>query len=203
LSGQNGSRPRVLVLTSANPREGKTTVITNLAIALAQANHRVLLIDGDTRRPRLHDIFGLENRAGLSEVLSGKSPLEVRETKIPNLYVLPSGEGDDMSLLFSPDLRTLLKRVKAEFDMILIDSPPMLQMPDARLMGRHADAMILVVAQHTTRDAVGLACQRIAEDGSVLLGTILNNWDAKASMHGYAQQVDHYNQYYRHAEKRA
>jgi len=199
LSGQNGGRPRVIVLTSANPREGKTTVISNLAIALAQANHRVLLIDGDLRRPRMHEIFGAENRGGLSDVLTGKSPLEVRETKIPNLHVLPSGQCDDMSLLFTPDLRTLLKRVKAEFDMVLIDTPPMLQMPDARLIGRHADAIILVVAQHTTRDAVGLACQKIAEDGSVLLGTILNNWDAKGSMHSYAQQGDHYSQYYRHA----
>src|SRR5262249_20848367 len=119
-SGQNGSRPRVLVVTSSNPGEGKTTVISNLAIALAQADQRVLLVDGDMRRPRLHDIFDLENRVGLGDVLSGRSQLSVLETKIPNLFLLPSGHQDDTGLLFKPELRALLRRIKAEFDMILI-----------------------------------------------------------------------------------
>jgi succinoglycan biosynthesis transport protein ExoP len=199
-SGQNGSRPRVIVLSSANPREGKTTVVSNLGIALAQANQRVLLVDGDMRRPRLHDIFGVDNHDGLGDVLCGKSPLSVLETKIPNLFLLPSGHSDDAGLLFKPELRALLRRLKAEFDMILIDTPPMLQMPDARLFGRHADAVILVVAQHTARDAVQMACQRLNEDGSVLLGTILNNWNPKHSTHPYTEYRDYYKSYARQAQ---
>jgi polysaccharide biosynthesis transport protein len=176
-SKQNGLCPRLIALSSAGPQEGKTTVVSNLGIALAQTNQRVLLIDGDTRRPRLHEIFGGDNSVGLCDVLSGKASPALRETQIPNLFLLPSGHSDDKSLLFKPELPALLHRLKAEFDMVLIDTPPMLQIPDARLFGRQVDAVILVVAQHTHRHAVQAASQRLAEDGTVLLGTILNNWN--------------------------
>jgi succinoglycan biosynthesis transport protein ExoP len=197
LSGQNGARPRIIVLSSANPGEGKTTVVSNLGIALAQADMRVLLVDGDMRRPRLHDIFGVDNSVGLGDALSGKSSLCVLETKIPNLFLLPSGHNEDAGLLFKPELRSLLRRVRTEFDMVLIDTPPMLQMPDARLFSQHADAVIMVVAQNTARDAVRIACQRLSDDGSVLLGTILNNWNPKHSMHAYADNPGYYKAYER------
>src|SRR4029077_6180185 len=108
------------------------------------------------------------------------------------------GTSEDAGLLFKPELRSLLRRLKAEFSMILIAPPPMLSMHDARLFTRHADAAILVVAQHTSRDAVGMACQKLSEDGSSLLGTILNNWDPKSSMHAYSQALDYYAAYYKH-----
>jgi capsular exopolysaccharide synthesis family protein len=186
-SGQQGTPPRVLALSSAAPSEGKTTVLANLAIALAQAGQRVVLIDGDMRHPRIHDIFDIENTAGLSEVLAGKTMLTVRETRVPNLYLLPAGGSSDGNLLFKPALGELIKRLRNEFDMVLIDTPPMLQMPDARVLGRHADAMILVIrAARTSRDAARLACARLAEDGVPLLGTILTDWNAKASVaYGY------------------
>jgi polysaccharide biosynthesis transport protein len=190
-SGQNFSQPHAIVLSSANPREGKTTVVSNLGIALAQSKKRVLLVDGDTRRPRLHEIFGADNRTGLCDALSSGTRPSIFQTQIPNLFLLPSGHSDDAHLLFKPELPALLARLKAEFDMILIDAPPMLQMPDARIFGRHADAVVLVVAQHTSRDAVHMACQRLAEDGSLLLGTILNNWNPKHS----AVYRDYYNSY--------
>src|SRR5207302_3267472 len=90
-SGQDGVPPRVIALSSANPGEGKTTVVSNLGIALAQTNRRVLLVDGDMRRPRLHDIFGIDNGTGLGEILAGTASLSVHQTQIPNLYLLPSG----------------------------------------------------------------------------------------------------------------
>jgi succinoglycan biosynthesis transport protein ExoP len=195
LSGQNGVRPRIIVLSSANPREGKTTVVSNLGIALAQADMRVLLVDGDMRRPRLHHVFGVDNSVGLGDVLSGKSSLSVRETQIPNLFLLPSGHNEDSGVLFKPELRSLLRRVRTEFDMVLIDTPPMLWMPDARLFARHADAVILVIAQNTARNAAQTACQRLGEDGSALLGTILNNWNPKNSTHPYAKYPDYYQAY--------
>ena len=128
-------------------------------------------------------------------MLTGRSTLSVLETKIPNLFLLPSGHHEDAGLLFKPELRALLRRLKAEFDMILIDTPPILQMPDARLFAKHADAVVLVVAQNTARDAVQTACQRLGEDGSVLLGTILNNWNHKHSMHPYAEYQNYYKVY--------
>jgi polysaccharide biosynthesis transport protein len=194
-SDANGAVPRVIVLTSANPGEGKTTVTSNLAIALAQANRRVLLVDGDMRKPRLHDIFDLDNSVGFSDALAGKAALSIQETKIPNLSVLTSGQSADTSLLFTPQVRQMLRRLRDGFDTILIDTPPMLQMPDARILGKYADAMVLVVAQNTLKDSLTVARQRLAEDGSHLLGTILNNWNPKKS-HSDSGYSDYFKQYY-------
>ena len=108
-SGENGSRPRVMVVTSARPAEGKSTVVSNLGIAVAEVNQKVLLIDADLRKPRLHDIFNLKNDSGLSDLLRSKDPVAalqegfIQETDIPNLYVLTSGSTTSAatSLLYS------------------------------------------------------------------------------------------------------
>jgi polysaccharide biosynthesis transport protein len=202
-SAQNGNRPRVLVLTSCSPMEGKTTIVSNLGIALAEINHRVLLIDADMRKPRLHDVYSQLNSWGLSDLLRERNPIEeypldilVRETEIPGLYMLPSGEGARRisNLLYSARLPELLSRFRREFDTILIDTPPMLQISDARVLGRLADGIILVIfANHTTRDSAVTAVQRFREDGTPILGTILNHWDPRKSTdYGY------YNGYYRY-----
>ncbi len=201
-SSQAERRPRVLVVTSANPGEGKTTVITNLAIALAEVSQRVLLIDGDLRKPRLHDIFQLPNDEGFADVLrnnqsahDGSAANLIHETPVPRLSVLPSGRCQvaATNLLYSRHLPELLERFANEFDMILIDAPPMLQIPDARVLGRMADAMIMVVrANKTTRDAAQAVRQRLAEDGTPLLGTILNDWNPKTADNGYYGKYQKY-----------
>jgi succinoglycan biosynthesis transport protein ExoP len=176
-SEPNRGHASVLVISSASAGEGKTTVSSNLGIALAQANQRVLLIDGDLRRPRLDQIFEVENTVGLSGILSGKAMLTLQETKIPKLFLLPSGGEKDANILFAPMLRELLRRLRTEFDIILIDSPPLLQVPDARILARHADGVVLIIrARQTTRDAARLACEQLELDGSAVLGTILNDW---------------------------
>jgi succinoglycan biosynthesis transport protein ExoP len=192
LEKMNGVGPRILAFSSANPGEGKTTVISNLAIALAQVSRRVLLIDGDMRNPRLHELFGIENDVGLGEALVDISKVAIRETAIPNLSLLPSGSSGDEGLLFTRQATELLEQLKKNFDMILIDTPPLLQMSGARMLGHNSDALILVVAQHTTRDAILLAQQRLNEDGTWLLGTILNNWNPRKSMYGYRKYGDYY-----------
>jgi capsular exopolysaccharide synthesis family protein len=193
-SGENGSRPRVLAITSPGPVEGKTTVATNLSIALAEIGRKVLLIDADLRRPRIHSIFRLNNEVGLTSLLSeaamDKAAVDaaVRETAVPNLFAIPSGPSTSAaaSLLFSPHLQELLQRFRDEFDTVLIDTPPSLQMPDARVIGRLADAVVLVTrANHTTRDAALAARQRFGEDQTRVLGTILNDWDPKLAPNGY------------------
>jgi succinoglycan biosynthesis transport protein ExoP len=203
-SGDNGNRPRVLVVTSGSPKEGKTTVVSNLAIALAEVHQRVLLIDGDMRRPRLHEIFGVGNERGLSDILKENVALAesgvagaIQETKLANLFLLPSGPASNSAstLLFSRQMPGLLKDLQRQFDSILIDTPPMLQMPDARVLGRLADAVLLVIrAGHTTRDAAMAARQRFEEDGTPVLGTILNDWDPKSSggsYYGYYKYYGH------------
>jgi len=203
-SRQHGERPRVLVLTSASPKEGKTTTVSNLAIAVAEIKHRVLVVDADMRRPRLHNVYGVENTHGLSNLLMEKTPLEPGQleaacarTQVPGLYVLPSGSSRThaSSLLHSERLPELLKLAREKFDTVIIDTPPMVNMADARVLARLGDALILVVRSGlTTRDAALLAKTRFAEDGTPILGTILNFWNPKTP--GYSYYKYYYAGYY-------
>jgi capsular exopolysaccharide synthesis family protein len=186
VQGDNGHAPRVLAITSSVPQEGKSTVTSNLGLALAETSRKVLLIDADLRRPRLHSVYNVPNTWGLSDLLREKGslqscPLEglVRPTSIPGLSVLPSGpEALNISSLLTPGrLAELLDRFRGEFDRIFIDTPPVMQMVDARLIGRLADGVILVVrAGRTSRNVALLARKRLAEDGCRILGTVLNDW---------------------------
>lgn len=190
--GKNGNRPRVIALTSASPQEGKTTVSSNLALALAEIGLRVLLIDGDLRKPRMHEIFQVSNAWGLSDLLEGTDPLEGSEaaaigTDYAGLYVLPAGSvaPNISNLLHSPRALELLQRMRKAFDMVIIDTPPMLHMPDARALGRLADGVVLVVrSARTTKESAAAASQRLVEDGTRVLGTVLNEWDPRNTSHG-------------------
>ena len=196
LPSMHAEGPRVLVLTSPDAGAGKTTVTSNLGMATAEIGRRVLLVDADLRRPRLHRLFEIPNSFGLTDILRITTPLEnipvdqlVRQTKIPGLYVVPSGPTTDglSSLLYSPRLTEFLQRVAKEFDLVLIDAPPMLHFADARVLGRHSDGVILVLRSgQTKRDAAMLARQRFHEDGTCVLGTILNSWDLKNFRSPYA-----------------
>jgi polysaccharide biosynthesis transport protein len=189
LSGDE-ERPRIILVTSASRGEGKSMTVSNLGIGLAELNRKILLVDADMRKPRLHHIFDLSNSWGLSDLLREHtalkdSPVEAlaRPTQIANLWVLPSGPGtlSISSLLYSTRMGQLLDRLIAEFDTILIDTPPMLALADARVLGRLVDGAILVVrAGQTTRDAALEAKGRLVEDGIPVIGTILNNWDQKS-----------------------
>ena len=202
LPSQEGDRPRVVVLTSASPGDGKTTVACNLSIAMAEIGRRVLLIDGDLRRPRLNKLFGMANSWGLSDVLWADTPLEtvplshlVHDTEVCGLSLLPGGScgGNPANLFYSPRMSRLLTRLRMEFDMIMIDAPPMIHLADARVLGRFADGVILVVrAGQTTTESALLASQRFAEDGTRVLGTVLNSWDPKTSRgYGYGSYGDY------------
>jgi capsular exopolysaccharide synthesis family protein len=203
-SRRGGDRPRVLVLTSASPKEGKTTVVSNLGIALAEINQRVLVIDGDMRRPRLHSVFNVDNHRGLSDLLLEKTPLDGAKleeacvpTSIPGLYVLASGSSrrSASSLLHSARLPELLNLAREKFDTVVVDTPPMVNIADARVVARFADALILVVRSGvTTRDAAQLAKSRFAEDGIPVLGTILNFWNPRTP--GYSYYKYYYAGYY-------
>lgn len=198
LPSGNGEQPRVIAFSSANPSEGKTTVVSNLAIALARINRRVLLIDGDVRKRRLHRIFEVDNTRGLKEALEEDGAVAVQQTQIPNLYVLPSGQRANETLFFKSKLRDLLNRLRPEFDMILIDTPPLLQVSDARLICHAVDGVVLVVAQHTLRETALQVRQRLMDDGSNLIGTILNRWDPRTSVTG--RGAGGYSDYYKYKD---
>jgi succinoglycan biosynthesis transport protein ExoP len=200
----SAERPRLLVMTSASPKEGKTTVVCNLGISLAEINQRVLIIDGDMRRPRIHTVFDVANTRGLSDLLLEKTQLNTAKleaacapTMVPGLYVLPSGSSRHhaSSLLHSPRLAELLQLARESFDTVVVDTPPMVNIADARVVARFGDALILIVRSGvTTRDAAQLAKARFAEDGTPVLGTILNFWNPKTP--GYSYYKYYYAGYY-------
>ena len=150
-------------MTSPGPAEGKTTVASNLSIAIAEMGRRVLFIDGDLRQPKLHKIFGSSNARGVSDVLLADTQLEtlplnqlVLETRITGVSLLPSGTRTNniSQLLHSPRMEALIARLRTEFDMVIIDAPPMMHLADARLLGGLSDGVVLVVrAGHTMREA--------------------------------------------------
>ena len=195
-SQQYAKRPQVILITSPGRSEGKSTTATNLAIALAEINQRVLLIDADVRRSALHKLFDVPNTWGLSDLLRERTPLQdcplealARKTGIDGLYLLPSGPGtvSVSNLLYSGRMSALLERVRKDFDTVVIDTPPILYVADARILARLADAAVLVIRSGvTTRDAAIAAKERFDNDGIPVLGIVLNDWDLKSkSPYGY------------------
>jgi len=195
---------RVLVITSIEAMEGKTTVLTNLGMAAAERRQRVLLIDGDLRRPRVHKLVNLANTWGLADLLQRgdlahfamTAPLDrlAQPTGLSNLWALPSGGVDDAShgLLYSADVNALLRRLRREFDLILIDTPPMMLYADGRVLGQMSDGVVMVVRANTrSREELQTAYARLLQDQIPLLGTILNDWKMDAG------QVRTYGRYYR------
>ena len=188
---QGEGRPKALVFTSAGPGEGKSTLVSNMATALAEINQRVLLIDADTRKPRQHSIYGVGNERGLTTLLLDATvkPSEViAESTVPGVWVLPAGPGvaSATNLLYGTAMGRLLDALREEYDVVLIDTPPMLQIPDARILARMAGGVILVLrAGKTTRDAAKAMRNQLQQDGTKIIGTILNDWNPKASPGGY------------------
>jgi len=185
------NRPRVILVTSAVRGEGKSSIVSNIGIALAELDQKVILLDTDLRKPRLHEIFNVPNSWGLSDLLREQTsladcPLDslARPTEINGLYVLPSGPGtvSITNLLYSGRMTALLQRLRKEFDTILLDTPPLSYLSDARFVGRLADGAILVIrAGQTSRDVARSAKQRLVADGIPVFGTVLNAWDAKGA----------------------
>jgi polysaccharide biosynthesis transport protein len=197
LSRVNGVAPRVLLVTSPRPKAGKTTTVANLGISLAEIGRRVLLIDGDLRCPRLGRLFGLQFASGLSDVLLDGGTLEsvIRLSTVPGLYVLPGGSepGNISKLLHSANLDSLVQSAHSEYDFVLIDTPPMVGMADARLLSRVADGVILISrAGETSPEQLGEARQRLVDDGTPVIGTILNGCDLRREDPAY---VNSYNSY--------
>jgi len=187
----NGRMHSVLLVTSPGPGEGKTTVVQNLGIALAETGRKVLLVDGDFRRPHLHKRFHLSNEHSLIDLLSEEMPLPnydpkylCQDTGIRGLYVLPNRPTDNhvAKALYSPRLRGVFQQARQSYDMVIVDAPPFLHLADARIMAPLVDAAVLVLRSGaTSREHAMEALRRMREDGLLLLGTILTAWDASSA----------------------
>lgn len=186
---------RSVVVTSTGPGEGKTMVSSNLAVALAQADQRTLIIDCDMRRPRIHEVFGGEQEPGMSNVLVGTSELKdvIKRTAAPNLSIVPAGHipPNPAELLGSPRFKELIRTLRTQFDWIIIDAPPVMAVTDAAVIGHNATGVVFVVgAEMTSRRHAAVAIEQLAAAKSHFIGAVLNR--ANVQRHGY-----YYSTYYR------
>ncbi len=189
-------QPRAILVTSPSQMEGKTTVSSNLAVAFAASNYKVLLIDCDMRIPNLHRQFGMDNTQGLSLCLNGDLPLDqaIQPTSIANLHLLSSGPipPNSSELLGSEKMIQLLDELKKRFPVIIIDSPPVNIVADTPIVSSLTDGVLLVVsAGNTTRRDLRKAMQSL--EYCPVLGFILNV--IRKGSEGYYYQ-SYYNRYY-------
>jgi polysaccharide biosynthesis transport protein len=189
-SADDGSRS--IVVTSTGPSEGKTMVASNLAVAMAQTGQRVLLIDGDMRRPRGHEVFALPLEPGLSNVLIGatKPNQAIHQTPTENLSVMAAGTmpPNPAELLGSPAFARLLASTKEQFDLVLVDTPPIMAVTDAAIVGHRADGLLFVIAADaTSRRAAQQAIDQLEHARVRFLGAVLNRVDLERNAYYYAR----------------
>jgi succinoglycan biosynthesis transport protein ExoP len=194
---------KTMVVTSANPKDGKTTVATNIAIALAQSGQRVLLIDADLRRPRIHDAFDLDNRTGLTNTLVGERTLSevTRDVGIDKLSVVTCGPlpPNPAELLHTKQFSRLLEEAASQYDRVIFDSPPLRAVTDAAILAPQCGGVLLVVrSRATTRDAVISALRSLADVRAQILGGVLNDVEPGRGDQGYPGSG--YYHYYRGEE---
>lgn len=182
---------QTLMITSANPEEGKSLTAANVAVVLAQAGRRVTLIDADLRRPTQHQIFKLNNARGLTTILLDTNvtlPDVVQNTTIENLKVMPSGPipPNPSELLGSKRMGYLINALQKQSDVVIFDSPPVLAVADAGVLATRLDGVLLVVdAGHTRRPLARRAREALTAVNAHVLGVMLNRVDAKAKGYGY------------------
>lgn len=186
--------PGKLLISSASPGEGKTTTSVNLALTLAQSEKRVVLIDGDLRRPTLHKIFKMKNDAGLSSFLAGGQGNDIlKKGPLPNLAVITSGPipPNPAVLLSSARMKLLLDKLSAEYDIVICDSPPVLSVADCKMLCRLFDGALLVTRAHkTTYDMAAKALKALRDVNVRVFGLVINGLDLKKG--GYY----HYDYFY-------
>lgn len=201
LLSRAGAPPKVILISSAKPSEGKTSVTTLEAIVFALNGARVVLVDADLRRPSVHLRFRTGNKIGLTTVLTGKSTLRealVTVPSVPTLHVLPSGPLAPMpaELLGSPEMAKLVQDLRAEYDFILIDTPPILTVTDAAVLVSLSDGVVLVLRYgQASRNVVARASEILLRSGAHLLGVVMNAVDLRSSE--YSEYYGRaYNDYY-------
>ncbi len=179
-----GNPPKIVLVTSGQPGEGKTTTVVNTAISLAQLGSSVLIIDCDLRKPATHKVFGLEHTKGLSTYLSRDIEIDglIHRLQIPNLSLLPCGPipPNPAELISSERMRNLLKMLSERYDHILIDSPPLIHVTDPVILSSLVDGVILVVhGGKSSRGVAQRARQELASVGAKVFGVVLNNVDVQ------------------------
>jgi capsular exopolysaccharide synthesis family protein len=192
--------PQAIVVASPGPADGKSTTVANLAITFAQQGQRTLLIDADLRRAVLDKAFGAPRSPGLTEVIIGESTLDdaIHDTSVPNLSIVASGRfpPNPAELLGSSRMQEILHDAKARFDVVLLDSPPLLAVTDAAVLATMVDGVVLVIrTERTKRDAVRRALGHVRSVRGRLLGVVLNDVDMRSGAY-YGSYGHYYYSYY-------
>jgi capsular exopolysaccharide synthesis family protein len=182
--------PKVIVLTSANPREGKSTTAANLGVALAQAGKKTLILDCDLRRPALHEFFRTRNPEGLVNLLVGEREFhEVWQEPVPGLKLVPSGPSppNPAELLSSQRLAEFLGQARQEFEYVLVDTPPVGRVSDSAVLAANGDGVLLVLdPRRTPKRSLRQALRNLEGVGANVLGIVMNNYEALKDRYSYA-----------------
>jgi capsular exopolysaccharide synthesis family protein len=200
---------QAICITSSGPGEGKTLVGSNLAVALGQTGQRVLLIDADMRRPRVHEVFEMAQEPGLSNLLVGdaKTADAVKQTRSKGLWVLPAGRipPNPAELLGSTRFKDFVTTVSQHFDWVVIDSPPVMAVADAAVIANIASGVVFVVgAEMTSRTVARTAVEHLANARGRLIGAVLNRVDLDGNAYYYSQYYRRqYGEYYTSTSKSA
>ena len=205
MEGTGRQRAQVVVVVSPLSGEGKTTVVSNVGIAMAEAGRRTIIIDADLRNPRMHDIFNMPNAKGFHDLIASENALNqdvlqstIQRTSIPGLSIISAGilnAGDINRVFHSPQVPELLEMLRQDYDTILIDTPPLLLFSDARLISFVSDGVVMVLRSGITdRESAVAARTRLAEDGIRIFGIILNDWAPRGDNryhNGYQYHMSH------------
>lgn len=184
-----GTHIQTILLTSTLPGEGKSMLAANLAVVFAQENKRVVVIDADLRKPTLHDVFYLPNAHGLVDVLQGEDLQSMlQETPIVGLDVLTSGAipNNPAELLASKHMHNLLGELKARYDIVLLDAPPLLAVSDAQILAHQCDGTIFVMRSgFVEKEALMRAKQQLTASHATVLGVVLNDYEESLPLGAY------------------
>lgn len=182
---------KIITITSTQPNEGKSTVISNLAAAFANLeNKRVLILDGDLRNPSIHKMFGVSNLNGITDILLGEKDVDkcIEKTKIKGLDILKVGKvpPNPSEMLQSNKMRNFIEVVKEYYDYVFIDAPPVGVVSDASIISQYSDGIILLVGSNETDiDAAKVSKERLESVGANILGVVLNKFESEGSAYGY------------------
>jgi capsular exopolysaccharide synthesis family protein len=196
---------RVIAVTSPHLGDGKTTTVANIAVTLAQSGKRVIAVSCDLRKPRLHKFFGLTNDIGVSSVLTGeaRAPDATLNPQEKNLRVLPSGPipENPAELLGSDAMQALIDMLRDSADFVIIDTPPLMAVADALIVGPRADGVLVVVdATNTNRGAAASVREQLTQVGTRILGGVINSFDAGHAR--YESEEYRYHDYYEYREEK-
>jgi len=197
LLGQAGMSPQSIMVSSALPKEGKSTTVANLAVSFAQLEKIVLVVDADLRKPRIHKIFDMPNDRGLSSYLTGFDSLEnvVRDSSVKNICVLPAGPipPNPSEILNSRKMSDLIEKLKSGFDVILFDTPPILTVIDGVILSSKSDAVLFVVKAGETNSKHFLdAVESIRRVKGSVKGAVFNQMDLNKDGYNYKAYFSYY-----------